>query len=155
VSDPSLPVEAIDILVSRAIRDPKNPGQMPGRAHQASFRLRSGFVALAALTTERCSCPDVTPVWHASASIWHADAHAGMTSDSRLDRETDAQEIAEVLLRGRGRPQSVWWWNADARIGHIWAHMLLAEGLAVPPSQPWTDTHDLGELYVRRGALAR
>jgi len=81
-------------------------------------------------------------VWHVSVSVW-----------SRRSQQLDSPDLAERAavraLRGVGGLSEWWWWNPQARVGHLRVPVTDAEFAAIPPGMAVDDAGETGPQRPR------
>lgn len=81
-------------------------------------------------------------MWHTSVSVW-----------SRRSQLLDAPQLAEAealrSLRGVGGAVEWWWWNPEARVGHLRVAVTPEEHDAMPLGQARDDAGETGPQRPR------
>lgn len=130
----------------RAIAHPLDAGEMPTIQAQWSYDGGARGV-LGSMSVESCGCLSETPLWHVSVSAW------SLITRKKLDDEGVARAACEALLTGVGSVDSLWWWNPNARVGHLRSHLTAAEAHAVPAHIPGPEDHQEDGEWYRRSTL--
>jgi hypothetical protein len=127
-----------------ALAHPLPPGG-DTRPYVTRARLPDGRVTTACLTTEVCGC--LGPVWHVSVSTQQPGVEL-------LDDEHLAHLVAHKMLAEVGVPErELWWWNPEAKVGHLRVHLTNGERLQMGPGvEELPDDHEEPGVWLERNA---